>query len=289
MEIESNTPVRIALLNLYNGQANQGMRALRALITASETQHGRPVVFDEFDVRQHAATPDLSYDIYVSSGGPGSPHDGEGTEWEAAYSEWLAVLWQYNAEATPGPKKHALFICHSFQMMCRHFELGAVTKRHAESFGIVPVHRTAAGHREPLFDGLADPFWAADFRNWQVVQPDHSRLQALGAEVIALEQQHLLPHERALMGIRLSPELVGVQFHPEADPDGMLLHFQQPKRRNAIVEKFGEERYERLIRRLGDHEYLAPTHRTVVPTFLARAARATRSTASAPASQPAAS
>jgi len=281
MEIESNTPVRIALLNLYNGQANQGMRALRALITASETQHGRPVVFDEFDVRQHGATPDLSYDIYVSSGGPGSPHDGEGTEWEAAYFEWLAALWQYNAEATPGPTKHALFICHSFQMMCRHFELGAVTKRHAESFGIVPVHRTAAGQREPLFGDLADPFWAADFRNWQVVQPDHSRLQALGAEVIALEQQHLLPHERALMGIRLSPELVGVQFHPEANPDGMLVHVQRRKRRDSIVEKFGKDQYDRLIRRLNEPTYLAPTHRTIVPTFLARAAHATHA-ASAP-------
>jgi len=289
MEIESNTPVRIALLDLYNGQANQGIRALRALIMASEEQHGHPVVLDAFDVRQHAETPDFSYDIYVSSGGPGSPHAGEGADWEAAYFDWLAALWQHNAEAAPGAKKHALFICHSFQMMCRHFELGAVTERHAESFGIVPVHRTAAGQREPLFEGLVDPFWAADFRSWQVIQPNHNRLQALGAEIIALEQQHLLPHERALMGIRLSPELVGVQFHPEADPDGMLLHFQQPKRRNAIVDKFGEERYERLIRRLGDPTYLAPTHRTIVPTFLARAARATRSAASVPASHPATS
>jgi len=286
MEIESNGPVRIALLDLYNGKDNQGMRALRALIALSEEQHGRRVHLDEFDVRQRAETPDLSYDIYVSSGGPGSPHDGTGTDWEAAYFDWLAALWQHNAEAAQGAKKHALFICHSFQMMCRHFQLGAVTQRHTESFGIVPVHRTAAGRHEPLFEGLADPFWAADFRRWQVVQPDHDRLRALGADVIALEQQHVLPHERALMGIRLSPEVVGVQFHPEADPDGMLLHFQRPERRSAIVDQFGEERYERLIRRLNDPTYLTPTRRVIVPTFLARAVHAT-GVASVPASQPA--
>jgi GMP synthase-like glutamine amidotransferase len=288
MEIESNEPVRIALLDLYNGKVNQGIRSLRALISASEEHHGRRVVLDAFDVRQHAETPDLSYDMYVSSGGPGSPHDGEGTAWEAAYFDWLGALWQHNAEARPSDKKHVLFICHSFQMMCRYFELGAVTQRHAESFGIVPVHRTEAGWREPLFTGLADPFWAADFRRWQVVQPNRSRFQELGATIIALEQQHLLPHERALMGIRLSPEMVGVQFHPEANPEGMLVHFQQTKRRDDIVGKFGEERYERLIRRLGDPTYLAPTHRAIVPTFLERAVRATRP-APVPASQPASS
>lgn len=289
MEMRANEPVRIALLDLYNGKSNQGMRALRALIATSGPSHGYRVQLDAFDVRQKAETPDLSYDIYISSGGPGSPHEGKGTVWEARYFDWLESLWQHNGKAEPAAKKHALFICHSFQMMCRHFELGAVTQRHAESFGIVPVHRTADGRREPLLDGLADPFWAADFRRWQVVQPDHGRMQALGATVIALEQQHLLPHERALMGIRLSPEMVGVQFHPEADPDGMLLHFQQAERRNAIVDKFSEERYERLIRRLGDPEYLAPTHRTVVPTFLERAVPAVHASHHVPASQAASS
>ena len=275
MDMQTNEPARIALLDLNNGHPNQGIRSLRALIGDLE-HRGVPVHLDVFDVRQEAAVPDLGYDVFISSGGPGSPFDGEGTEWEARFFDWLDALWQHNAEAAPDAKKHALFICHSFQMMCRHFELGAVTKRHRESFGIVPVHRTEAGQRDPLLQGLADPFWAADFRNWQVIRPNRERLQALGGEVLALEQQHVLPHERALMGIRLSPEIVGVQFHPEANPEGMLVHFQQPKRRAEIVDKFGEDRHARLIRRLHEPDYLAPTLRTIIPAFLRRATASLR-------------
>lgn len=270
MEMQRDEPVRIALLDLNKGTPNQGIRSLRALVDA-EVQRGADLRLDTFDVRQEAAVPDLTYHAYISSGGPGSPFDGEGSAWETRYFEWLDALWQHNARTENGARKHALFICHSFQMMCRHFQLGAVTKRDTQSFGIVPVHRTARGQSDPLLNTLTDPFFAADFRWWQVVQPNHERLQELGAEILALEQQSVLPRERAVMGIRLSREMAGVQFHPEANPEGMLVHFQEPERRNAIVEKFGEDRHERLIRRLNDPNYLAPTLRTIVPAFLCRA------------------
>ncbi len=274
MEMDTDRPVRIAVLDLYDGIANQGMRALRGLIDAADGRYdGRRLRVDTFDVRQRAAVPDLSYDVYISSGGPGSPFDGEGTEWEARYFDWLEALWQHNIRPNAKPK-HALFICHSFQMMCRFFEVGAVTKRHRESFGIVPVHRTEAGRRDPLLRALSDPFFAADFRKWQVIQPRPDRLTELGAAIIAREQVPLEPREPAVMGLRLSPEMIGVQFHPEADPDGMLAHFQKPERRDAIIGTFGADRYERLLRRLRDPEYLVPTYDAVVPCFLKRAIRA---------------
>ena len=65
--------VRIAILDLYEGQANQGMRCIRQIIQEWGEFHGREVSWDEFEVRLENKVPDLSYDIYISSGGPGSP------------------------------------------------------------------------------------------------------------------------------------------------------------------------------------------------------------------------
>ena len=160
-------------------------------------------------------------------------------------------------------------------MMCRFVHLGDVVRRRSQSFGIFPVHKTQAGEREPLFEGLADPFYAADFRHWQVVQADHRRLRELGAEILAYEK--IRPHvdlERAVMAIRVSPEVIGVQFHPEADAEGMLSHFSDARRREAIIGDHGQEKYERIIHRLTDPEYLDRTHRIVLPGFLEHAVRA---------------
>src|SRR3984885_7288556 len=98
--------VRVAILDLYEGQANQGMRCIRELLTEYGGKHGLELQYDEFEVRLEHNLPDLSYDIYISSGGPGSPLDSEGSEWEAAYFGWLKEAERLN--------KQILFICHSF-------------------------------------------------------------------------------------------------------------------------------------------------------------------------------
>jgi len=272
-----STPVRVALLDLYDGTSNQGMGALQShLAAADEKYDGRPVLVDTFDVRRDRTLPDLDYDIYISSGGPGSPFaDGD---WEAPYFDWLSALWQHNQDAPPPERKHALFICYSFQLLGRHFAFGTVSEREKRSFGIVPIHKTAAGRSDPLLQNLPDPFWAADFRGWQVVRPDANRLESLGGAILAWEDRPAVEDEtdpintnRAVMAVRLSPEIVGVQFHPEADPHGMLTHFCQPERRAMVVERFGEAKYERLLRRLDEMDELRQTHVTVVPTFLRRA------------------
>lgn len=269
------SPLRVAVLDLNNGTPNQGLRCIRDFLEGTaDPSLPVPITYDVFDVRQHTEVPDLEYDAYISTGGPGSPWDGLDQPWEAAYFDWLDALWQHNT--TAAPKKHALFICHSFQLLCRHFDIGEVTKRPAQSFGIFEVHRLPGGTDEPLFQGLPDPFYAADFRRWQVVHPNHDRVAELGATLLAREQPYPeYPYERALMGIRMSPEIVGVQFHPEADPEGMLAHFQRPKQRKAVVETFCEERYQRLMKRLDDKQYLTPAYQTIIPTFLRRAIDAT--------------
>ena len=81
--------IRIAVLDLYEGFANQGMRCIREILNQFGDQNNLDISWDEFDVRLKNEVPDLSYDIFISSGGPGSPLDSEGSEWEKVYFNWL--------------------------------------------------------------------------------------------------------------------------------------------------------------------------------------------------------
>ena len=264
--------VKAAVLDLYNNEPNEGMRCIRDILHRA---NGRvcdvPLVFDVFDVRHKGEIPDLSYDIYISSGGPGSPFEGEGQAWDRDYFDWLDKLWRHNETEYSG-KKFLFAICHSFELMTRFFEFAEITPRKSKSFGIMPVHKTPAGKHEIIFSDLNNPFFAADIREYQVVQPKKSRIHELGAEIIALEK--IRPHidlERAVMGVRMSPEIVGVQFHPEADPEAMAYHFQNPKNKSAIIHEHGEEKYNIIMHRLADPNYLTPTQETVIPNFLTNA------------------
>lgn len=275
MKTPTLAPLKIAIIDLYNGETNQGMRCIRELIEENSGRwEGVSFEYEVFETRLNSQTPSLDFDVYISTGGPGSPFDGVGKAWEKKYFQWLRSVWKHNTSSEEAPK-HAFFICHSFQMMARFFHLGDVIRRRSESFGIFPVHKTTAGETDHLFDELDDPFFAADFRHWQVVQPDRKRLRELRADVLAIEKYR--PHvelERAVMGIRLSPEVVGVQFHPEADAEGMLKHFSQSKRRKHIIDHHGEQKYDRIIHRLEDPNYLDRTHRAVLPSFLQSAVEA---------------
>src|ERR1700727_2419370 len=98
----SSNTVRIAILDLYEGQPNQGMRCIRDLLREFGIAHNLTLEIDEFEVRLEQKVPDLTYDIYISSGGPGSPLDTENSAWEAAYFGWLRQVESHNS-AVPGP------------------------------------------------------------------------------------------------------------------------------------------------------------------------------------------
>src|SRR5215218_4749690 len=101
--------IRIAILNLYEGMPNQGMRCLREIITQWSAQHQVAVEWNEFDVRQKNEVPDLSYDIFISSGGPGSPLDSINSDWEKAYFKWFKNMEAWNADPANKRKKFAFF------------------------------------------------------------------------------------------------------------------------------------------------------------------------------------
>lgn len=265
---DSSTPqrVRLALLDMYAGEKNLGMGRLREI--ADRWQDVLTV--DEFDVRIHQQVPDLSYDIYLSSGGPGDPRPA-GATWEKAWYQLVEAVHAYN-EDRPARPKFFFFICHSFQMACIHFGIGEVRKRSAKSFGTFPVYKTAAGRRDPLLAELPNPFWVADFRAYQVVDVQQRQLERVGARLLAIERVRSQPHlPRAAMAVRFSSEMVGVQFHPEADSAGMLHHFSQKARKVAIIEEYGATRYREMLAHLSDPDKIELTHRAVLPGFFRQA------------------
>ena len=91
------------------------------------------------------------------------------------------------------------------------------------------------------------------------------------------ERPHV-PLERATTGIRLSPEMVGVQFHPEADVEGMLAHFREEERKKHVIEHHGEDKYWETIERMRNPDFLDRTHRTVLPNFLRNSVKRLRAT-----------
>ena len=93
MEFTKKQQIRIAILDLYEGVSNQGMRCIREILNQFGDQYQLDIIWDEFDVRQHMQVPDLSYDIFISSGGPGSPLDSFGSKWEEVYFKWLAGIF----------------------------------------------------------------------------------------------------------------------------------------------------------------------------------------------------
>lgn len=260
--------VRVAILDLYEGVANEGMRGFRSILDRYKEQHGLELSYQIFDVRLKGQVPDTSFDVYISSGGPGSPLDSEGTEWEKKYFRLMDKLEAHNKkEGTQ--KKHVFFVCHSFQLMCRKYGLGDINQRRSPSFGILPVHLTEAGRNEPVFNGLAEPFYTVDSRSWQVVNPNMERFNELGMGLLALEKER--PHvklPRAVMAIRFNKYFFATQFHPEADASGIKTMLLREDKKDEVIAEHGESKYREMLERLEDPDKIVHTQNTIIPNFL---------------------
>jgi GMP synthase-like glutamine amidotransferase len=261
--------IRIAILDLYEGQPNQGMRCLKEIIAHWSSSNQIEVECHEYDVRLQQYVPDHSFHIYISSGGPGSPLESKGLDWEKGYFRWLSLIENWNADPLHTQKKIVFFICHSFQLVCRHYALAEVNKRKSTSFGVFPVHLTPAGKNEVVFKKLGDPFYVVDSRDWQVVQPDHKKMQMMGAEILCLEKERPhVPYEQAVMGIRFNEYMIGTQFHPEADALGMSMHLQKEDKKAMVIKNFGEEKWCSMIKGLNDPDKIMFTYHHILPNFL---------------------
>lgn len=255
--------IRVAVLDMYNGEPNQGMRCIIDIIN----RFNQMVTFQIFDVRGKSEFPDIKkFDIYISTGGPGNPLEGDGN-WDLKWYDFIEQLWQWNKEQKT--KKHVLFICHSFQMACHHFGLATLNKRKSTSFGVMTIHKTEAGTYDPILEGLQSPFYAIDSRDFQVVQPKLSIFKKKGAQIIALEKiRNHVEYERAIMGVRFSDEFVGLQFHPEADALSFIANLKSKERRENIIAMKGKTKFRDMLEDLLDEDKIYKTNETIIPNLL---------------------
>ena len=264
--------VRIAILDLYNGKANQGMRCIREIISSWAKTNDIDAKYEEFNVREKNELPDNSYDIYISSGGPGDPLQSRFEDWDIAWCRWVDKMERWNNNPSNYQKKYLFFICHSFQLASRYFNVGIVTKRKSTAFGVFPVHMLEGGKQDPVFEGLKDPFYAVDSRDYQVIQPRHDHLANLGAQLLCIEKSRPhVPYERAVMGIRFNDYMIGTQFHPEADAVGMSIHLQTEEKRQTVIESYGEEKLVSMLEHLNDPDKIMWTQAHILPNFLNQA------------------
>lgn len=259
----SEPTIKIAILDMYDGEANQGMRCIMNIIDRFNTI----VSFTVFDVRGKSELPDIEqYDIYISTGGPGNPLEGDG-RWDKKYYAFIDQLTAWNLANES--KKYVLFICHSFQMACKHFGLAEITKRKDTSFGVMTIHKTKEALNDPLFEGLSDPFYAIDSRDYQVIQPNLKVFSQKGATIISLEKiRDNVQYERAIMAVRFSDYFVGTQFHPEADPLAFIANLRDSQKREKIRNMKGKRKFRNMLEDLLDDEKIYKTNETLIPNFL---------------------
>jgi len=261
--------VKVAILDLYEGFANQGMRCIRTILHDWAEGNDLELHCTEYDVRLKKELPDTSYDIYISTGGPGDPLTSRYEDWDIAWCRWLDKMERWNDNPANTQKKYIFFICHSFQLASRYFSVGVVSKRKSTSFGVFPVHMLDEGRDEPVFDGLRDPFYAVDSRDFQVIQPNLPLLARMGAHILCIEKSRPhVPYERAVMGMRFNQYMIGTQFHPEADAPGMSMYLQTEEKRKTVIENYGEDKLRSMLEHLEDPDKIVWTYSHILPNFL---------------------
>lgn len=261
--------VRIAILDMNEGHENQGMRCIKEIVNQWSEIHSYQLYYEVFDVRCKEQIPGFDFDMYISSGGPGSPLESEGTGWENKFFGLIKDLDNWNKDISNYPKKHFFFICHSFQLACRYYQIAKVCARKSTAFGVFPVHMLEDGKQEDVFNGLCDPFYAVESRDFQVIQPNHNQLKFLGAKILAIEKNRPhVPFERAVEAIRFNEYFIGTQFHPEADATGMRMYLQREDKKKIVIENHGQGKWENMMEQLNDPDKILYTYAHILPNFL---------------------
>ena len=225
----ASTSIKIAIIDMYDDTSNLWMTCIIDILNNWSKHRSIQMEYQIFSLRDKGEIPDHSFDIYLSSGGPGSPIDSAGSTWDNLYVNWLQHMLLI--------KKPVLLICHSFQIACRHFNFGNVCLRKSTQIGVLPVHPLVD---DPIFANLNDPLYTLESRLYQIIEPNDENINALGAKIIALEKHRpYVPLERAIMAIKFSDKMYGVQFHPEGEQNVLLGFFNEEKMKRNIIDKFG--------------------------------------------------
>jgi GMP synthase-like glutamine amidotransferase len=255
------TPISIAILDMYDGVSNLGMRCIHNIIKDWSKTRNKEITVSVFNTRGNGEIPNEHFDIYISSGGPGSPLDTIEEKWDIDFTNWLERIYAL--------KKPVFLICHSFQLACRHFDLGTVCLRKSKQIGILPVHTLI---EDDIFNELQETFYALESRSYQIIAPNDKKIRTMGAQILALEKMRpRVPLERAIMAIKFSENMYGVQFHPEADLEELRIYFNEPSTKETVVNEFSMEKWERIMDHLDENSPIINTHKYLMPNFLDKA------------------
>jgi GMP synthase-like glutamine amidotransferase len=267
-------PIRLCIIDMNNAHANQAMRCLRGIAQSflDNVARKNPNLAGEIVEVSPRDTNDevpRDCDLYVSSGGPGSPFEGDDQPWYADYGRFSDHVAE--SAARGGADQSALFaICYSFEMVVRHFQIAAIGPRADRKFGVMPIYTTTEGQRHPLLAAFGDRLFAFEHRNWEAIEPDEARLRSLGGRVLARESRDGVSKGRALLALEVAPGIEAVQFHPEADRPGVMNWVARPEQAAAFKATYGELTYQAMLRTLDNPRRLARTFALVIPGWLAR-------------------
>src|SRR5262245_61946101 len=267
-------PLRVCIVDMNNAHVNQAMRCFRGMIALffERVRRYNPTLdcqLVEVSPRDTNNPVPRDCDLYVSSGGPGSPFDGDGMPWSADYGRFCDGI--IDAAARDDGDQRALFaICYSFEMVVRHYKLAHIGPRSERKFGVMPVYTTPVGQRHPLLSAFGDRLFAFEHRNWEAIDLDTDKLASLGGRLLAQESRDGVSKGRAILGLDVAPGVEAVQFHPDADRAGVMNWAARPDQAAAFKATYGELTYKAMLRTLDDPRRLARTYALLIPGWMVR-------------------
>ena len=258
-------PLRICLVDMNNGVANQATRCFRRILEGFERRvaaanPGLSCRVNHVQPRNLGELPDTTYDLVLSSGGPGAPTDGFDDPWGVGYRNFLDDVVRANL-AAPHTATKLLVVCHSFELAVLHFAVAEMRKRATLKFGVMPAYLTPSGQTVDFLRPFGYRLFAWEHRNWEAVNSNAGRLKELGGAVLAMEShaKGVVNTGEAILGLHFAPGVDGTQFHPEADKSGVLAWIEKPEHASAVEGAYGRALYDRMLKSLGNPERLART------------------------------
>lgn len=270
----TTTKLKICYIDMCNGVANQAIRCFRRLVDgmmvrAAAKNPGLELDYVHVQPRNLNEIPDRSADLFLSSGGPGSPYDGWDDPWCTNYRAFLDWIVERNiAEGERAPQ--VLAVCHSFELATIHFGVAQLTMRPGgRKFGVMPCYVTESGMQSSIFKPFADRLFVFENRSWEAVHPDEKRMQQLGTVVLARESRNNRKDKGdGLLGLSFAPGILGTQFHPEADRQGLRAWVYSEEQAAEFKKIYGDALYQRMLKTLDDPSRVARTFAIFVPTWL---------------------
>ena len=69
------------------------------------------------------------------------------------------------------------------------------------------------------------------------------------------------------MSIRFTDEIMGTQFHPEADYHSMFMYLLREDKKKYVMGKYGEKKYKEMLQHLNDPDKIKKTYHAILPSF----------------------